>query len=340
MAKGPVVLIILLVVLIFIGGCSTAEPELVESPEVEVVESEPAEVEPNKPEPEAALIAEPNEVEVQSIEPEIAEPVKTAADAPPLRATVSFHDKCADILKTFVDAQGMVDYKRLKRKRLALRTLLNEFGKLDRDRYESWPKEDKIAFWINTYNLQKIKVVVDNYPIVPSRIMAVYWGPLNIRHIEAKISKHKFIVMDEQFTFAEVEKRFFRDQFDDPRVFFALTSASLSSPSLRNEPYYGHRLGEQLEDQVKRFLSNPLAFGIDRGKQRVYLSAMFELSSRGKELVGQFATDKKFKDQPPTTRAALNFITNYISEKDVSFLEIGDYSVKYMKHDWTINDGS
>lgn len=316
MAKGLVVFIILSAVLIFIGGCSTAEPEL--------VEPAPAEIE-----------------QPVHIEPDIAKPVKTVADARPARAFESFNDKCADTLKTFVDAEGMIDYKRLKRKKLELRTLLDEFGKLDRSRYESWPKEDKIAFWINTYNLQKIKVVVDNYPIVPSsRIMAVYWGPLNIRHIEAKISKHKFIVMDEQFTFAEVEKRFFRDQCDDPRVFFALTSASLSSPPLRNEPYYGHKLSDQLEEQVRRFLSNPLAFGIDRGKQRVYLSAMFELSSRGGELAEKFATDKKFKDHPPTTRAALNFITNYISEKDVSFLEIGDYSVKYMKHDWTINDGS
>jgi hypothetical protein len=146
--------------------------------------------------------------------------------------------------------------------------------------------------------------------------------------------------MDEQFTFAEVEKRFFRDQFDDPRIFFALTSASLSSPPLRNEPYYGRKLSEQLDDQVRRFLSGPLAFIIDREKQRVYLSAMFELSSRGTEFVEKFATDKKFKGHPPPTRAALNFITNYISQKDVSFLEVGNYSVKYMKHDWTINYGS
>ena len=245
------------------------------------------------------------------------------------------------MLKDFVDAQGMVDYKGLRRKRYELRALLEEFGKLDRRQYRSWPKADKIAFWINTYNLQKLKVVVDNCPITPSsRVLAVYWGPLNIRHIEGKISRHKFPVMDEQFTFAEVEKRFFRDQFDDPRIFFALTSASLSSPPLRNEPYYGRKLSEQLGDQVKRFLSNPMAFIIDREQQRVYLSAVFELSSRGGVFVEKLATDKKFKDHPPPTRAALNFITNYISQKDVSFLEVGDYSVKYMKHDWTINDGS
>lgn len=271
-------------------------------------------------------------------EPETVGPVKTEPDDSQRRSATPFHDKCVGVLRTFVNARGMVDYKRLRPERYELGLLLEELGRIDPSEYRSWSKEDKIAFWINTYNLQKLKVVVDNYPITASsQILAAYWGPLNIRHIEGRIAAHRFLVVDEQFTFAEIERRFFRGQFDDPRVFFALTSASLSSPPLRDEPYYGHRLNEQLDDQVRRFLSSPLAFRIEREEAIVYLSAMFEVSSYGREFVEKFGTDKKFKDHPPTTRAALNFITNYISQKDVSFLELGEYSVKYMKHDWTIN---
>lgn len=354
-AKSVVVFIIVLAVLISVGGCFPSEPELVESPGVEVVDREPAGVvpepnevepvgaEPKEPEPEPVLQVgpEPNEVEVESVEPEVVEPAKTGIDDPQPSTAVLFRDKCADTLRAFVDARGMVDYRQLRRKRFELGLMLEELGKLDPGEYRLWSETDKIAFWINMYNLQKLKVVVDNYPITPSsRILAVYWGPLNVRHIEGKIAGHKFLVMEEQFTLSEIERRFFREQFDDPRIFFALTSASLSSPPLRNEPYYGERLDEQLDDQVGRFLSNPLALRIDRGKNRVYLSAMFELSSHGKEFIEKFATDKKFKDHPPTTRAALNFITNYISQNDISFLELGNYSVKYMKYDWTINDDS
>ena len=277
----------------------------------------------------------------RSAEPEFTGLLEVGEPDPADIEPVSFHDKCADLLKTFVDAQGMVNYEGLRRERYRLRTLLEQFSRLDRRQYGSWPKADKTAFWINAYNLQKLKVVVDNYPVTPSsRVLAVYWGPDNIRHIEGKISGHRFLVMGEQFTFAQIEKHFFRDQFDDPRVCFALTSASLSSPPLRNEPYYGRRLCEQLDDQVERFLSNHLAFAIDREQRMVHLSAVFELSSWGAGFVEKFATDKKFKGHPPPTRAALNFITNYISKKDVSFLEVEDYSVKYMKYDWTINDGS
>ena len=386
MDKSLVIFILSLVILVFISGCSSVEPELTEPPKIEADkpkqadvqpeiaapiqlepdkiepvyvepnkikpgEVEPAEPEPNdieggkaepdEPEPTKAE-PEPNEVEPTSVEPNNVEPDKVEPNEPKLWPATSFHDKCAEILKNLVDDKGMVDYNGLRGKRHELRVLLNEFNNLDPNEYESWPKEDKIAFWINVYNLQKLKVVTDNYPIEPtSRILIILFrGTNSIRHIEGKITGYKFLVMDEEFTFARVEKRFFRGEFDDPRVFFAISNACLSSPPLRNEPYYGYKLNEQLDDQTRKFLSRPLAFRIDRDNQKVYLSALFQLSSYGKEFIKKFAIDRKFKDQPPATRAVLNFITNYASKQDVSFLEVGNYTIKYIPYDWTINDGS
>lgn len=322
MAKSLVVFIILLIVPVFISGCSSVEPKSVEPDRVERDKIKPFQAEPD---------------EIESVSVESAEP----DDLQTVPAT-SFHDKCAGILNEFVNDKGMVDYKGLRRKRLEQRTLLQEFNKLDPNEYESWPREDKIAFWINAYNLQKLRVVTDNYPIKPSsRILTIFYrGTNNIRHIEEKITGHKFLVMDEEFTFATIVNRFFHSEFDDPRIFFAISSACLSSPLLRNEPYYGDNLSEQLDEQTKRFLSSQLAFSINREKRKVYLSALFQLSWYGREFVKKFAIDRKFKDQPVETRAVLNFITNYISKENITFLETGNYTIKYMTYDWTINDGS
>ena len=304
------------------------EAEPIAPPEAEPVGAEPNEV--------PAVAPEPNEPGRTEVESAAAGPNDAGID----RAS-AFHAGFADILREFVDDKGMVDYKGLRRKRLDLRALLNQFDNLDPNEYKSWPKQDKIAFWINAYNLQKLKVVTDNYPIEPaSRILTIYWGPSSIRHIEQKLARHKFLVMDEEFTFATVEKRFFRGEFDDPRVFFALSSACMSSPPLRNEPYYGRRLDEQLDGQVRKFLAGPLALRIDRDQRKVYLSALFQSSSYGKEFIEKFTIDRKFKDHPPATRAVLNFISHYLSKQDVSFLEVGNYTIEYMTYDWTINDGS
>lgn len=332
MAKSPVVFTIILAVSVFIG-CGSVEQKITVP-----VSVEPAETEPN----ELPLEAEPNEVAPGGSEPNDIEPVKAEPDKSQTVPATYFHDKCSNILKEFVNDHGMVDYQGLRRKRLELRSLLDEFGKLDPAEYESWSREDKIAFWINVYNLQKLSVVTDNYPIQPSsRILTIFYrGTSSIRHIEGKIAGHKFLVMDEEFTFAAIEKRFFREEFDDPRVFFALFYACLSSPPLRNEPYHGYDLSKMLDEQVEIFLSSPLGFSIDREKQKVYLSALFQSSWYGREFVKKHAIERKFKDKTAEVRAILNFITNYISKEDVNFLETGNYTIKYMTFDWTINDGS
>lgn len=258
----------------------------------------------------------------------------------PKHPAAPLYDKCADILKNYVDDKGMVDYKMLKRKKPELNQILDEFAKLDPNTYNSWSKEDKIALWLNAYNIKMLKIIVDNYPIQSQRVLRVLWGPDSIRHIEGIWDKYKFTVMDEEFTLKEIEQRFFHKEFDEPRVFFAISYASLSSPPLRNEPYYGYKLYEQLDDQTKKFLSSPLVFRIDREKQAVSLSAIFHPTWYGEDFISKYGTDKKFKDQPPSVRAVLNFATNYISEQDRLSLERENYSVRYITYNWTLNDSS
>ncbi len=357
MTKCLVTFITSLTVSVFIAGCPPVKPEPVkppkaEPPKVESSKAEPDELEPAKAEPNEVKPpkVEPNEVKPTKTEPTKteppetkppkAEPPKPKPPRPKPPTKVAFHDKCAPILKAFVNDKGMVDYRKLKLKRLELTQLLDEFAKLDQNEYNSWTKEDKIAFWINAYNIKLLKIIVDNYPIKPSRIRLFYWPFTSIRHLGNIWKEYKFIVMDEQFTLLEVEQWFFRKQSDEPRVFFAISGACLSSPPLRNEPYYGHKLYKQLDDQAKKFLAGPRAFKIDRDKQTVYLSAILQPTWYGKEFISKYGTDKKFKDQQLATRAVLNLLTNYISRRDVSFLEIKNYSVKYIKYDWRLNDSS
>jgi len=356
MTKCLVAFITSLTILVFIAGCPPGKPDTkppkAEPNEIEPTKTEPNEVEPTKAEPNEVepTKTEPNEVEPTKTEPNDVEPTKTEPNdveppKPKPLTKVSFHDKCAGILKTFVNNKGMINYKKLRYKKPDLNKLLNEFAKLDPNEYNAWPKEDKIAFWLNAYNIKMLKIIVDNYPIESYRLLRMFpgWGPNSIRHIDKRIGgigKQKFIVRGEEFTLSEVERRFFRKQFDEPRVFFAISGACLSSPPLRNEPYYGHKLYKQLDDQTKRFLSSPYAFKIDRDKQTVYLSAILQPTWYGKEFISKYGTDKKFKDQQPATQAVLNFLTNYISRRDVSFLELKNYSVKPIKYDWTINDSS
>lgn len=315
-------------------------------PEPNVVQ-QPIAVEPNAPKlPQPG----PNTNDANAIEPN--EAPKTAntdthepnkADGPP---KVTFHQKCAPILNKFVDDKGMVDYRKLRLRKLDLKKLLDEFAGLDRNQYRSWPKNDKIAFWINAYNIQMLNIMTDNYPIEARRIDKFWWPPTSIKHIDKRIGgikRQKFFVMSEEFTPEMITNRFLAKEFDDPRVFFALSEATVAGPSLRNEPYTGRKLSEQLDHQARRFLTTPRGLRIDRAKKEVHLWPFLMPRVYGQQFLGKYRTDKKFKDQDRAVQAVLNFITNYVSNQDKSFLLTQVRTVKYFKlreADWKLNDSS
>ncbi len=291
--------------------------------------------EPNQPEPEQIPPAEPNDIPAVVTRPE--EP-PTAEDKPDPLA--SFHQEYRDLLQQYVREDGRVDYDSLRRKRLWLKQLLQAPDELDPNVYRNWTPDEQLAFWINTYNLKMLDIVARNYPIQSSWWLRLTWPPSDIRHIEGIWSEYRFIVMDEEFTLGEVERRFFRKTLADPRAFLAITYASRSGPLLRREPYRGEDLDRQLDEQVRAFLSAGRGFRIDHAKAVVHLSSIFKPTWHGKEFVPQYGTDKKFKDRPPQTRAVLNFLTRYVSDDEVYFLEVENYTIEYTNFDWRLNDAS
>jgi len=326
-------------------------PDEVSIVSADVNEGQTITPEPNQPakEPDQPNLPEPNQVEPVEVEMGQSEPNEPKAEGsgrqtvevnepPPEKATANaFHQKCGYILGEYVTEDGNVDYETLRRKRLELKTLVDEFDELPRSVYESWTKQDKIAFWLNAYNIEILYVIIQNYPIESSPLLRLFWPPTSIRHIEGIWTEYKFIIMDEEFTLSEIEHRYFRGRFDEPRVFFAICNASRGSPPLRNEPYCGAKLDEQLDDQVRRFLSGSEGFRIDWEGRKVYLSAIFQPSYFGKEFIPEFGTDKKFKSFNASERAVLNFITRYVSQQEVHYLEVGNYSIEYIKYDWRLN---
>jgi len=286
--------------------------------------------------------AEPN-IKQETIAPTPIQPVEN--NAPKSQAAPALHisaaelcSNCTEFLKKYVDRQGMVDYRTLSHKKMELGNLLDKFRNLDPKEYNSWSKENKIAFWINAYNLNFIRIILDNYPIESTRVLRIFWPPNSIRHIKGLWDGHKFIVMDEEFTLKEIDTRFFQKEFDEPRVFCAIFYASISGSPLLNEAYCGKNLSNQLDSQVKKFLAGGNAFRISRENQKVYLSSIFDDSWYGQQFAAKYDTDRKFKQQEPVIRAVLNFLTNYLSSQDVDFLETGNYTVEYMRYDWTLNE--
>jgi len=341
--KRNIVLIITLLVCI---GCQRNSTVITPPPPVAIEQPQPVKAEePKEPNVQMAALppAEPNESKIAVAEPTPVKPAESNAietkPAPVEKSTqAQISDMCNEFLSKYVDQQGMVDYRGLSRKKLELAALLDKFKTIDRNDYNSWSKDDKIAFWLNVYNLEFTKILLSNYPIESTRVLRLFWPPNSIRHIKGIWDENKFIVMGEEFTLREIETRFFRGEFNEPRVFLAICYGSLSGAPLRNEAYRGENISAQLDDQAKKFLASGQAFKADRENQKVYLSSIFGETWYGNLFIPRYATDLKFKQQTPEVRAALNFLTKHLSPPEVGFIETGNYTVEFMGYDWTLNE--
>ncbi len=112
----------------------------------------------------------------------------------------------------------------------------------------------------------------------------------------------------------------------------------MSSPPLRSEPYYGHKLDKQLDEQARNFILSERSFKIDRDKRIVFLSGVFKDGWYGNFFLSRYGTNKKFTGKEPAERAVLNFISNYVPQKDRDFILRKNYTVKYIRYNWTLNE--
>ena len=239
------------------------------------------------------------------------------------------------VLQEFVNQQGLVDYKRLKAHNQSLDNFLEKLKELRPKQYEKWDENSKIAFWVNSYNALTLKSIIENYPIRTTLFRSFRFPNNSIRQIPGIWDQLKFEVMGQEVTLDEIEHQIIRSTFDEPRIHMALVCAALGCPPLRNEPYTGKELASQLNDQARRFLRNTDKFLIDRSKGHVYLSKIFDWY--GKDFVGHYKRTPGIPGHGQTNSAVLNFIRGYLNSSDQEYLEQGEYKIKYLDYDWSLN---
>lgn len=142
---------------------------------------------------------------------------------------------------------GLVDYDAFARDPSFARYLASLDG-VDEARLD---EDERIAFWINVYNAYTIALVNRHQERESIRNINRTLGFLRLK---GPWNEPIVRAAGRTLTLDEVEHRVLRKQFHEPRIHFALVSASLGSPPLRSEAYTGAKLLDQLWDQGKRFL--------------------------------------------------------------------------------------
>ena len=224
-------------------------------------------------------------------------------------------EEYAWLLWRFVDDDGTVRYQELKARRDILDVLVEKLKDFKLSTYESWDEKLKVAFWINTYNVLTLRVVIDNYPIRASFLGSLRFPHNSVRQIPGVWDELQFRVMGRDLTLDDIEHSIIRSEFREPRIHMALVCAAMSCPPLRSEPYSGENLDTQLDDQTRIFLRNKQRFYIDRGQKRVYLSKIFDWY--GKDFIASYGEE----NEGDIKSSVLSFVGSYLDQSDRKYLE-------------------
>lgn len=149
-----------------------------------------------------------------------------------------------DLLHKYVSAEGKVNYTELKKHTSDLDKIIIDFS--ENPVPLSASKRERLAYWINVYNANTLKLVISHYPI--KSIMDINSGkPWDLKMVQSG---------KDWYSLNQIENEIIRPQFKDARIHFALNCAALSCPSLLNKAYTAGDLDQVLDVQTKKFLNS------------------------------------------------------------------------------------
>jgi len=223
------------------------------------------------------------------------------------------HSAFTQVLKTRV-VKNLVDYPGLKRSPSRLEAYLSSLAAVTERDFKQWNQDQQIAYLVNLYNAQTLKLIIDNYPL--ASIKKIGWLP------GAAWRKKFFPLFKENISLDHIEHEILRKKYNVPEIHFALVCAAKGCPPLLDQAYRADRLGKQLASQGKKFLANPTKNRIDVANRKVRLSPIFKW----------FAEDFEKK-----SGSVIGFIQDYLPTAESKKLSPG-FRIEYTEYDWSLND--
>ena len=227
-------------------------------------------------------------------------------------------------------AQTAVDYDYLHNNPEPLNKYLTSLEAVSKQEFDSWNRNDQMAFLINAYNAFTLKLILNNYPDIKSILDLgglIFKSPWSIEF---------FKLLGKQTSLGHIEHKILRKKYNEPRIHFAVNCASIGCPALQKKAYVGEKLDAQLDNASIQFLRDPERNRFNKEKKLLEISSIF----------------KWFEADFVKKGSLQNFIAPYISDdpevvailRDKSYnkgigglLNRSSVHIKYLDYDWGLN---
>lgn len=243
----------------------------------------------------------------------------------------SSHKPWDDLLKRHVryvqnGNASRVDYAGFLKDRAALKAVLDDYQRVARADFDSWTKPRQQAFLINAYNAFTVEKILTRYPDLESirDFGTVFGNPWKDRF---------FTLFGQPSYLDQVEHEILRKEgvYDDPRVHVAVVCASIGCPMLRNEAFTAERLESQLEDAMRRFMSDRTRNRYNAPARRLELSKIFDWYGKDFE-----KGHKGYGSVKATAARYADLLADAPADREVVRSQSAE--VTFLDYDWMLND--
>jgi len=192
--------------------------------------------------------------------------------------------------------------------------LIDYIDQLQATQVSTLNRDEQLAFWINLYNAQTVRIVLENYPV--DSIRSIKSSPFDFK---GPWNDTRLNVEGIDLSLDNIENKIIRPVFNDPRIHYGVNCAAIGCPNLRASAYRGKDINTALDQQARAFINNPRGVSVSDG--HVIASRIF-LWYR--------------KDYGDTEGDVLNHIREYANPDLREDLE-GVSTIKSYEYDWALN---
>ena len=126
-------------------------------------------------------------------------------------------------------------------------------------------RNEQRAYWINLYNAETVKIVLDQYPVASIRKIKIPPGLFTIGPWDGRV----MTVEGERLSLNDIEHRILRPIWKDPKIHYAVNCASLGCPNLAAVAFTGQNTESLLNQYAADYINHPRGATFTRNRLKV-----------------------------------------------------------------------
>lgn len=220
---------------------------------------------------------------------------------------------------------SLVNYAGFQKTHDFLKRYLFSLSAVTRTEFDTFRREQQLAFLINAYNAFTVELILTEYPEVTSikELGSLFSSPWKRKF---------FLLLGESQNLDGIEHELIRGsgRYDEPLIHFAVNCASIGCPALLDEAFVAEKLDQQLLESTERFLSDRSRNRFDARTGTLEISSIFDWYAedfskgwRGYDSLHDFF------------RTHADWITD--DAESVEKLREAALRIEFLDYDWSLN---